>query len=159
MNLRLITLRYEEGQRAFPEEALTAACAGQEVLEAREHWNNNPENCRVANRNRNRPDNQWNNNGFRLASTPSQHAKWSHPRRPASASPSACGPHMPPPPPAPVASRTPGRGAWERRSSAAVGAGARACRGYALPRLKRGAAPRGPSLSNSVDFTLTTDSS
>jgi hypothetical protein len=28
MNLRLITLRYDEGLRGFPEEALTAACAG-----------------------------------------------------------------------------------------------------------------------------------
>ncbi|WP_369010372.1 hypothetical protein [Nostoc sp. CHAB 5836] len=28
-------------------------------------WNNNPENCRSANRNRNNPDND-NNNGFRV---------------------------------------------------------------------------------------------
>lgn len=29
-------------------------------------WNNNPENCRVANRNYNNPQNRNNNNGFRL---------------------------------------------------------------------------------------------
>ncbi|WAL60118.1 formylglycine-generating enzyme family protein [Thermocoleostomius sinensis A174] len=36
-------------------------------------WNNNPRNCRSANRNRNLPDNRNNNNGFRVvlsASTP-----------------------------------------------------------------------------------------
>lgn len=30
-------------------------------------WNNNATNCRVANRNRNNPDNRNNNLGFRLA--------------------------------------------------------------------------------------------
>lgn len=30
-------------------------------------WNNNDNNCRVANRNRNNPNNRNNNNGFRLA--------------------------------------------------------------------------------------------
>ena len=30
-------------------------------------WNNNGRNCRSANRNRNTPDNHWNNTGFRLA--------------------------------------------------------------------------------------------
>ncbi|MBN8680170.1 MAG: SUMF1/EgtB/PvdO family nonheme iron enzyme [Chitinophagales bacterium] len=30
-------------------------------------WNNNPENCRVANRNRNNPNNRNNNVGFRVA--------------------------------------------------------------------------------------------
>jgi len=34
-------------------------------------WNNNPQNTRAANRNRNEPANRNNNNGFRLASTPS----------------------------------------------------------------------------------------
>ncbi|MBW4641990.1 MAG: SUMF1/EgtB/PvdO family nonheme iron enzyme [Goleter apudmare HA4340-LM2] len=29
-------------------------------------WNNNPENCRSANRNRNTPDNRNNNIGFRV---------------------------------------------------------------------------------------------
>ncbi|MFN0175796.1 MAG: SUMF1/EgtB/PvdO family nonheme iron enzyme [Saprospiraceae bacterium] len=29
-------------------------------------WNNNPENCRVANRNRNNPNNRNNNVGFRV---------------------------------------------------------------------------------------------
>ncbi|MCL2845826.1 MAG: hypothetical protein FWE23_10340 [Chitinivibrionia bacterium] len=29
-------------------------------------WNNNAENCRVANRNNNNPENRWNNNGFRV---------------------------------------------------------------------------------------------
>ncbi|MBL7792874.1 MAG: SUMF1/EgtB/PvdO family nonheme iron enzyme [Saprospiraceae bacterium] len=33
-------------------------------------WNNNPENCRVANRNRNNPDNRNNNIGFRLVFVP-----------------------------------------------------------------------------------------
>ncbi|MEZ4775988.1 MAG: hypothetical protein R3D00_22610 [Bacteroidia bacterium] len=30
-------------------------------------WNNNSENCRVANRNNNTPENRNNNNGFRVA--------------------------------------------------------------------------------------------
>jgi hypothetical protein len=30
-------------------------------------WNNNVDNSRVANRNNNTPDNNWNNNGFRLS--------------------------------------------------------------------------------------------
>jgi hypothetical protein len=30
-------------------------------------WNNNPQNCRVANRNNNSPDNRNNNIGFRLS--------------------------------------------------------------------------------------------
>jgi hypothetical protein len=30
-------------------------------------WNNNPQNCRAANRNRNTPTNRNNNIGFRLA--------------------------------------------------------------------------------------------
>ena len=29
-------------------------------------WNNNDNNCRVANRNRNNPDNRNNKNGFRV---------------------------------------------------------------------------------------------
>jgi len=29
-------------------------------------WNNNTDNSRVSNRNNNTPDNEWNNNGFRL---------------------------------------------------------------------------------------------
>ncbi|CDM96996.1 hypothetical protein B9S53_06155 [Arthrospira sp. O9.13F] len=33
-------------------------------------WNNNPENCRCAYRNRNDPDNLNNNNGFRVACAP-----------------------------------------------------------------------------------------
>jgi hypothetical protein len=32
-------------------------------------WNNNPQNCRVANRNNNTPDNRNNNIGFRLLNT------------------------------------------------------------------------------------------
>ena len=32
-------------------------------------WNNNPQNCRVANRNNNAPGNRNNNLGFRLANT------------------------------------------------------------------------------------------
>lgn len=35
-------------------------------------WNNNADNCRVANRNNNNPDNRNNNNGFRLALVPAQ---------------------------------------------------------------------------------------
>lgn len=34
-------------------------------------WNNNAENCRVANRNNNNPNNENNNYGFRLANTAS----------------------------------------------------------------------------------------
>ena len=33
-------------------------------------WNNNAVNCRVANRNRNNPDNSNNNLGFRLVLVP-----------------------------------------------------------------------------------------
>lgn len=33
-------------------------------------WNNNAENCRVANRNNNTPDNRNNNIGFRLVCVP-----------------------------------------------------------------------------------------
>jgi len=29
-------------------------------------WNNNPENLRCVSRNYNNPDNNWNNNGFRV---------------------------------------------------------------------------------------------
>ena len=36
------------------------------------NWNNNAENCRVANRNNNNPDNRNNNIGFRLASSSKQ---------------------------------------------------------------------------------------
>ncbi|MCF7858224.1 MAG: SUMF1/EgtB/PvdO family nonheme iron enzyme [Candidatus Cloacimonetes bacterium] len=32
-------------------------------------WNNNDNNCRVANRNNNNPDNSNNNNGFRFSNT------------------------------------------------------------------------------------------
>ncbi|MBK6930485.1 MAG: hypothetical protein IPH12_06295 [Saprospirales bacterium] len=32
-------------------------------------WNNNPQNCRVANRNNDAPGNRNNNTGFRLANT------------------------------------------------------------------------------------------
>jgi hypothetical protein len=35
-------------------------------------WNNNPRNCRSANRNGNTPDNRNNNLGFRLALVPAQ---------------------------------------------------------------------------------------
>ena len=31
------------------------------------NWNNNAENCTVANRNNNNPENRNNNNGFRVA--------------------------------------------------------------------------------------------
>ena len=33
-------------------------------------WNNNADNCRVANRNNNTPENRNNNNGFRVARSP-----------------------------------------------------------------------------------------
>ncbi len=38
MNVRVVTLRYQEGMQGFPEEALRQASAGREVLEAREHF-------------------------------------------------------------------------------------------------------------------------
>ena len=38
MDVRVITLRYQEGQQGFPEGALRQATAGREVLEAREHF-------------------------------------------------------------------------------------------------------------------------
>ncbi|MFM8442239.1 MAG: SUMF1/EgtB/PvdO family nonheme iron enzyme, partial [Methylococcus sp.] len=45
-------------------------------------WNNNPQNLRSANRNRNRPDETNNNQGFRLASTPAILPEPSHSRMP-----------------------------------------------------------------------------
>jgi superfamily II DNA helicase RecQ len=38
MDVRVITLRYQEGLQGFPEEALRKAISGREVLEAREHF-------------------------------------------------------------------------------------------------------------------------
>lgn len=38
MNVRVITLRYQEGTQGFPESALRQATVGREVLEAREHF-------------------------------------------------------------------------------------------------------------------------
>ncbi len=38
MDIRVITLRYQEGTQGFPEGALRQAIAGREVLEAREHF-------------------------------------------------------------------------------------------------------------------------
>lgn len=38
MDVRVITLRYQEGVQGFPEGALRQATAGREVLEAREHF-------------------------------------------------------------------------------------------------------------------------
>jgi hypothetical protein len=38
VDVRVITLRYQEGLQGFPEGALQAATAGREVLEAREHF-------------------------------------------------------------------------------------------------------------------------
>jgi len=35
-------------------------------------WNNNDNNCRLANRNNNNPDNANNNNGFRIVRTPAR---------------------------------------------------------------------------------------
>jgi formylglycine-generating enzyme required for sulfatase activity len=32
-------------------------------------WNNNLNNARAANRNNNTPNNQWNNNGFRVSAS------------------------------------------------------------------------------------------
>jgi hypothetical protein len=46
-------------------------------------WNNNANNCRVANRNNNGPDNDNNNLGFRLVSTTHRKDALSHPRPPA----------------------------------------------------------------------------
>jgi len=38
VDVRVITLRYQEGLQGFPEEALKKAISGREVLEAREHF-------------------------------------------------------------------------------------------------------------------------
>jgi hypothetical protein len=38
MYVRILTLRYQEGQQGFPEGALRQATAGREVLEVREHF-------------------------------------------------------------------------------------------------------------------------
>ncbi|MCK6484021.1 MAG: hypothetical protein L6R00_07800 [Phycisphaerae bacterium] len=39
-------------------------------------WNNQPRNCRSANRNRNTPDNRNNNNGFRVVVDSSGSLRW-----------------------------------------------------------------------------------
>ena len=39
-------------------------------------WNNNANNCRVANRNNNNPDNANNNIGFRACLPPAHQARW-----------------------------------------------------------------------------------
>jgi hypothetical protein len=46
-------------------------------------WNNNATNCRAANRNRNTPDNQNNNLGFRLAAAPTEGMDFPTPLEPA----------------------------------------------------------------------------
>ena len=38
MRIRVLTLRYSDGLQGFPEDALREACAGGELLEAREHF-------------------------------------------------------------------------------------------------------------------------
>ncbi len=38
MDVRVITLRYQEGVQGFSEDALRQATAGREVLEVREHF-------------------------------------------------------------------------------------------------------------------------
>ena len=38
MQMRVLTLRYDDGLQGFPEEALIKACAGFEVLECKEHF-------------------------------------------------------------------------------------------------------------------------
>ena len=38
MQLRILTLRYTDGLQGFPEDAITRAVAGREVLEVREHF-------------------------------------------------------------------------------------------------------------------------
>lgn len=38
MDIRVITLRYQDGLQGFPEEALRTAISGREVLEARDHF-------------------------------------------------------------------------------------------------------------------------
>ncbi|MBK8195594.1 MAG: hypothetical protein IPK76_21190 [Lewinellaceae bacterium] len=45
-------------------------------------WNNNSDNCRVANRNNDNPENRNNNRGFRLAASPSSSRAWSRRRPP-----------------------------------------------------------------------------
>ncbi|MFZ4633714.1 MAG: SUMF1/EgtB/PvdO family nonheme iron enzyme [Saprospiraceae bacterium] len=46
-----------------------ATCKGSNRVIRGGSWNNDPTNCRVANRNNNTPDNRNNNAGFRLANT------------------------------------------------------------------------------------------
>jgi hypothetical protein len=46
-----------------------ANCKGSNRVLRGGSWNNDPTNCRVANRNNNTPDNRNNNIGFRLANT------------------------------------------------------------------------------------------
>ena len=78
MQIRVLTLRYNEALQGFPEDALRTATFGREVLNVSEHFfvngnvrNNNADNCTSSNRNNNNPSNE-NNNGFRLVSTMSE---------------------------------------------------------------------------------------
>jgi hypothetical protein len=87
MQIRVVTLRYNEALQEFPEDVLKVATFGREVLNVSEHvtfssgsnrvkrggsWNNNADNCTSSNRNNNTPSNENNNNGFRLVSTVSE---------------------------------------------------------------------------------------
>ena len=79
MQIRVLTLRYNEALQGFPEDALRTATFGREVLNVSEHFfvhgnvrNNNADNCTSSNRNNNNPSNENNNNGFRLVSTMSE---------------------------------------------------------------------------------------
>ena len=70
MQVRVVTLRYNEALQGFPEEALRAATFGREVLNVSEHFfvHGNVPHCW----NNNNPSNENNNNGFRLVSTVSE---------------------------------------------------------------------------------------
>ena len=102
MQIRVVTLRYNEALQGFPEDAHRAITFDRETQKVSEHvlgfkgirkdlaskegsssgsnrvrrggsWNNNADNCTSSNRNNNNnPSNENNNNGFRLVSTVSE---------------------------------------------------------------------------------------
>ena len=70
MQIRVVTLRYNEALQGFPEDTLRTVTFGREVLNVSEHFfmHGNVPHCW----NNNHPLNENNNNGFRLVITMSE---------------------------------------------------------------------------------------
>ncbi len=69
MQIRVLTLRYNEALQGFPEDVLRTVTFGREVLNVSEHFS---VHGNVLYWNNNNPSNDNNNNGFRLVSTMSE---------------------------------------------------------------------------------------